>query len=357
MLLLATLTLGLFAAAVPAIASQDVETVLLDPTENTSYPLPNLGNVQSHDPSIVIYNSDFYLFHGGFGIEVYQASDLSGPWTSIGTVFDGQASIIGSVIINPTHETAPTVIEHNDAFYCYYCLTQPGTRNSVIGVTTSATLEQGSWTDHGALFYTGTGPGSNEYPFTITNAIDPAVIVDETGNPWIAYGSYWADIWLIPLAADFLAIGGPSTASQLAYMTIPGQNNTLPTSLPADTDPQGQRPEEGSYMNYHAPYYYLWYSRGQCCDFDPSNLPPPGAEYSIRVGRSSTITGPFVDSDGIDLLQGGGQVVYGTNHGYEVYAPGGIGVLTLDGNDILYFHYGKSLPHAIWPSASLIMKI
>jgi len=40
------------------------------------------------------------------------------------------------------------------------------------------------------------------------------------------------------------------------------------------------------------------------------------------------------------LLEGGGNIVYGSNHNREVYAPGGIGVLSLENNtDILFYHY------------------
>lgn len=50
--------------------------------------------------------------------------------------------------------------------------------------------------------------------------------------------------------------------------------------------------------------------------------------------------GPFEDKTGKSLLEGGGTVVYGSNHG-AVYAPGGLGVLpgNNDSMDILYYHY------------------
>jgi hypothetical protein len=64
--------------------------------------------------------------------------------------------------------------------------------------------------------------------------------------------------------------------------------------------------------------------------------------YSIRVGRSTSVHGPFVDRDNKDLLDGGGTVVYGSNHG-KVYAPGGLGVLPgANGEpDVLYYHYRR----------------
>jgi len=63
------------------------------------------------------------------------------------------------------------------------------------------------------------------------------------------------------------------------------------------------------------------------------------SRYSIRVGRSKSPSGPFVDRDGTDMKKGGGSIVYGS-HGY-VYGPGGQGVLkNYKGRDVLYFHYG-----------------
>ena len=62
--------------------------------------------------------------------------------------------------------------------------------------------------------------------------------------------------------------------------------------------------------------------------------------YSIRLGRSRSVTGPFVDYNGIALTDGGGNVVFGS-HGY-VYGPGGQGVLHTNGRDILYYHYCES---------------
>lgn len=66
--------------------------------------------------------------------------------------------------------------------------------------------------------------------------------------------------------------------------------------------------------------------------------------YSIRVGRSKDVRGPFVDREGRHLTEGGGTIVYASNHG-TVYAPGGLGILPEKKQesrpDILYFHYSK----------------
>jgi arabinan endo-1,5-alpha-L-arabinosidase len=67
--------------------------------------------------------------------------------------------------------------------------------------------------------------------------------------------------------------------------------------------------------------------------------------YEIRVGRSTSVNGPFWDKDGKNLTDGGGTVVYASNHGV-VYAPGGIGVLPANEKhpEILYYHYCESIP-------------
>jgi arabinan endo-1,5-alpha-L-arabinosidase len=66
-------------------------------------------------------------------------------------------------------------------------------------------------------------------------------------------------------------------------------------------------------------------------------LPDIGDRYSIRVGRSKSPRGPFVDKQGRDLANGGGEIVYASNR--DVYAPGGQGVLTEKSGDTLYYHY------------------
>ena len=50
-----------------------------------------------------------------------------------------------------------------------------------------------------------------------------------------------------------------------------------------------------------------------------------------------------MDKEGKDLVDGGGEIVYGSNG--DVYAPGGQGVLSgeVEG-DVLYYHYREFSP-------------
>ena len=62
--------------------------------------------------------------------------------------------------------------------------------------------------------------------------------------------------------------------------------------------------------------------------------------YKIIVGRSTKVTGPFVDESGVAMTDDGGTTIMASNG--NVYAPGGQGVFTdADGVDVLYYHYCK----------------
>ncbi|KNG86413.1 arabinan endo-1,5-alpha-L-arabinosidase D, partial [Aspergillus nomiae NRRL 13137] len=308
-------------------------------------------DLKIHDPTVINVNGIYYAYGVGEHIVIHQASDLAGPWRQIGSVLDQDSIIPKGDRAKPW---APTTIEVNGIFYCYYSVSNAGCRDSAIGVATSQTPGPGGWTDHGAIIQSGTGQGSEEHPFNEVNAIDPAVLVtDDQGL--LIFGSYWSGIWQVPLNEDLCSVGNTtgSNAHHLAKHPQPEQvksPNQNPNPLCRDSS--GRRPVEGAYISYHAPYYYLWLSWGQCCDYDPNNLPPSGEEYSIRVGRSESPHGPFVDKQGKELVEGGGELIYGSNN--DVYAPGGQGVLTGETGDILYYHYCES--HFRYPRTSKLTR-
>ena len=298
------------------------------PFSPSSWPLPHnitgdpngWGGIHVHDPCVIKYNDSYYSFSTHDLVAMGKAPSLSGPWEHYGSVLSTD-SIINLPGRNDTW--GPDVIQYNGMFYCFYSVSTFGTQTSAIGVATSETLEPGFWIDHGQVIRSGNDTGV--IPYNITNAIDPAVIIDPAdGTAYLNYGSFFGDIWQLILTPDLLSVPTASSAVQVSI------------------DPAGTRPEEGGFMSYHERWYYLWFSHGICCGFNASDLPPAGQEYSIRVGRSQSARGPFVDINGTVLDNGGGNIVYGS-HSY-VYAPGGQGVLIGEGGDrdVLYYHYRKS---------------
>lgn len=328
---LATLSCHLVAALPPAVQTLPNMKVgnlasVFDQTDK--YPLPNKGNVPAHDPNILEVNNSFYLFKGGVHVPIFKATDLSGPWKQIGTVLEEDSIIPNRK--NATRPWAPTTVEWKGKFYCFYSLSQAGSRTSAIGVASTDDVEKGSWKDHGALVTTG---NKNEgSPYNLTNAIDPSFIVDQkTKTPYLNYGSYWNNLWQIPLEDDLLSVKGNTKVSLENTQKHPngqgngkgkGEKKNAPANKP-ENKPEGKgnhkgnqhqqdqgkknndndkkpnkkqgvqnleatqlsflpgqkhKPEEGSWISFKDGYYYLWFSQGKCCNFEKDGFPKKGNE-------------------------------------------------------------------------------
>ncbi|GMF67051.1 unnamed protein product [Aspergillus oryzae] len=243
----------------------------------SSSPYTQATDLKIHDPTVINANGAYYAYGVGEHIVIHQAPGLAGPWKQIGSVLDKDSIIPKGDRAKPW---APTTIEVKGTFYCYYSVSNAGCRDSAIGVATSQSPGPGGWTDHGAIVQSGTGQGSDEHPFNEVNAIDPAVLV--TGDKGhLVFGSYWSGIWQVPLNEDFSSVGNTTglNAHHLAkHPKTERVNSQDQNPDPLCRDSSGRRPVEGAYISYHAPYYYLWLSWGQCCDYDPNNLPPSGEE-------------------------------------------------------------------------------
>ncbi len=82
-------------------------------------------------------------------------------------------------------------------------------------------------------------------------------------------------------------------------------------------------------------WYYLLATHGSCCAGANSG-------YNIRVGRARTVIGPFLDSQGTEMLMGGGKLFVGS--GGRVVGPGHFGLLDLgDGVQKFSCHYEADL--------------
>ncbi|EIW59347.1 glycoside hydrolase family 43 protein [Trametes versicolor FP-101664 SS1] len=273
-------------------------------------PLKLSGSVLIHDPSLVQRASDgkYFLFttHNKGGI--LTATNLAGPWTSVGSILPSDSSIN---LPGRDDIWAPDVSLHGSTYYAYYAVSTFGSQNSAIGLATSSSMDPGTWTDQGQVFASSTGAQFN--------AIDPNVVIDEKGVPVLTFGSFWSDIFQVSLGSNFKTVSG--SATQVSF------NSTNP------------QPEEGAFIWKHGSFYYLFFSSGLCCGFDANALPPAGNEYKVFVGRSSSAHGPFLDKNGKDLRQTGGTLVL-ASHG-NVYAPGGQSIFTdsKSGKDVFVYHY------------------
>ncbi len=246
-----------------------------------------------HDPAMAREGGSYYVFStgdpagtiGNGNIQIRVSHNLR-SWRYTGTVFAQQPAWITSALGSIPNLWAPDISYFGGLWHLYYAGSSFGSNNSVIGLATSPTLDPSSpryhWTDDGLVFRSTT---ADDY-----NAIDPSLVTDASGAKWLSFGSFWSGVKLIQLDA---ATGKPASSSPTVY------------SLAAKPAPD---PEEGSGIVYHGGYYYLFVAVDYCCKGISST-------YHIQVGRSASITGPYVDASGTAMLNGGGMEVQGTDAG------------------------------------------
>lgn len=263
------------------------------------------GNVNVHDPSSVIQlDGRYYMFYTGNRVRTKTSDDLI-DWDNGPRVFDERPDwTLSSVPGNNGSYWAPDVAYFNGLYHLYYSVSTFGSQDSAIGLATNPTLNEDDpafeWTDHGPVIES--NPGS---PY---NTIDPAIVQTSSGDVWMTFGSFWSGIFLVSIdpATGFQRIRQPTY--QIAY------NGSI----------------EAPYIYERDDYYYLFVNWGSCCQGENST-------YNIRVGRSTSITGPYLDQDGVNLINRGGTLFLGTEGSF--IGPGHVSIFTDNGSDWFGYHY------------------
>lgn len=299
-----------------------------------------------HDPSIIKVDGKYYIFGSHMSTAV---SDDLRTWTSIGDGYKVKDPIYYELMANedafayagskksviPTddrgwHVWAPDVIynESTGLYYLYFCTSSTWNASNLC-YATSENIE-GPYEWKGALIYSGFTAEtlentdvteyvdketakdtyikkSNEYNFDkYPNAIDPTVLYDEDGRLWMVYGSWSGGMYLLELDEETGEVIHPEAdeANRVdAYFgkRLMGGNHTS---------------MEGPYILYdeQSGYYYLFVSYG--------GLAREGG-YQIRVFRSETIDGDYVDMNGEFPLdtQNMEQAPYGLKLSGNYYLP------------------------------------
>ena len=262
-----------------------------------------IGDTGVHDPSVAKTPSGTYILaHTGDNIQLKTSTDRT-AWRNAGAAFPNGASWTKSYTGGSANLWAPDISYRNGKYYMYYSASSFGSQNSAIFLATSSTGASGSWADQGLIIST---TSSSDY-----NAIDPNLIVDASGKWWLSFGSFWSGIKMIPL--------DPSTGKR---------SGSSIQSIASRTE--NGRAIEAPYITRHGNYYYLWVSFDNCCKGASST-------YRIMVGRSTSVTGPYVDKNGKALTAGGGTEVM-ASHG-SIHGPGHEAVFTDTDADVLVYHY------------------
>ena len=219
-----------------------------------------------------------YYMHNnkGFGLGLKVSKDLRN-WDMIGAMIDADPrnmpyewmkekvpKLTGGMWV-------PGVYKVGGTYCCYYAISVIYEQTSVIGLATNTTLDykapEYKWVDKGPVLESKTGDDFN--------AIDPFVIHDDAGQAWLAYGSSWTGIKMQKLDMDT----GRPDASGKVYSLASRFN--------------GDRAIEAPHLIKRGEYFYLF------CAVDRWDL-----NYRNAAGRSKSVTGPYLDRTGRDMMDG-----------------------------------------------------
>lgn len=242
-------------------------------------------------------------------IPIARSRDLA-TWTYVGDAF--------SSTNRPSWATAdaglwaPDIRYVDGQYRLYYVVTQTtvtdGDNDNAIGVAT-APSPTGPWTDSGApLIDPRPGDNAAKDPNDFKWNFDPSAVTDGD-RQYLFYGSYYGGVFVQRLQPDGRTrIGSPT---QVAI------DNKF----------------EGAYVVRHGSFWYLFASTANCCL-------GPTTGYSVQVGRSKKITGPYVDQQGVSLTASrtGGTPVLNQNGNRWVGAGHNAIATDLAGRDWIVYH-------------------
>ena len=278
--------------------------------------------IMVHDPVMAYEDGTYYLLSTGHGLQWATSSDRR-TWTIQPTPFMKEipAWTRDSVPGFRSHVWAPDIIRKDGLWWLAYSCSTFGKNTSAIGLMASERLA-GPWRDCGPIVCS---RSSSQW-----NAIDPAFIVDEAGTPWLTWGSFWDGIQLARLDHTMHLASKPQTLARRVAVRDTMKVEANPTSKYA-----GRNAIEAPFVFRHDGYYYLFVSWDYCCRGEKSS-------YRVAVGRSRSVSGPYVDRQGRDMRQGGGTVILeGDKREYE--AMGHCAVYHFENGDYLVCH-GYYLP-------------
>lgn len=239
----------------------------IDEGINTSPDDNYTTEIYVHDPAIYEDPSDHKFYIYGTEAAGFTSDDLV-HWNSLGKLVDTPPSDAQ----NHTGSTgiwAPDIVKVGDEYRLYCSNSSWGVNQSCIFLATSDS-PKGPFIPKGIVHKTDKS--------TDTNSIDANIIEDhETGRQYMVYGSFWSGVHILELDKETgFALANQGNGKQIACRPLWNDGAI-----------------EGPYMIYHpdTKYYYLFVSYGSL-----------RSDYNIRVGRSKSVTGPFLDYNGKDLI-------------------------------------------------------
>lgn len=230
-------------------------------------------------------------------VPIVRSRDLI-SWTYVGDAFTTKPSWKSSGGI-----WAPDIAIVNDRYHLYYSYSTWGDTDPGIGLAISS-FPTGVFVDQGKLFL------SSE--IGVPNSIDPFYFEDD-GKKYLFWGSFSS-------ASNQGTYGTELTEDGRAVKDM-GQKFKIAAG---DFEAVNIFKKNG--------YYYFFGSKGGCCDGLSST-------YNVRVGRATSLEGPYLDRDGRDIADRGNGTLVLQRSAVHV-GPGHNAPLITDnnGDDWMLYH-------------------
>jgi len=283
-------------------------------------------NISVHDPVMIRQDSTYYIFCTGNGIAMWSSKDMI-HWQREKPVFETTPQwVLDAMPGFKRSFWAPDISYYNGLYYLYYSVSAFGKNTSAIGVATNKTLHTADanyqWVDHGKVIQS--IPDKTNW-----NAIDPNLITDDKGTPYLFFGSFWDGIKMVRLSKDRLSIAQEQDKLATVASRKSKASATNPPAVGDNPVSAGGNAIEGAFVFKKGKYFYLFASIDYCCK-------GPKSTYKMIIGRSEDIKGPYLDKSNNDMARGGGSLVLAGDKDW--YGVGHNAVCTFDGIDYLIFH-------------------
>ncbi len=283
--------------------------------------------ISVHDPVMIRQGGTWYLFCTGFGISAWSSQDMQ-HWKREKPVFATAPQWAAEAVPGfRNHIWAPDISYYNGTYYLYYSVSAFGKNTSCIGLVTNSTLSPDDknfkWVDHGKIIQS--IPGKTNW-----NAIDPNLITDRKGTPYLAFGSFWDGLKLVKLKTD--RIGLAESTDNLPTIASRKKDPSVKENLPpVDNNPPdaGGNAIEAPFIFRKNGWYYLFASVDYCCK-------GPQSTYKMIIGRAKDVKGPYLDKEKVPMARGGGSLLLQGDSAW--YGVGHNAVCTFDDTDYLVFH-------------------